>query len=108
MWEWCQKGESSLSIREKVVKARQVQGARFAGSKAYCNAQMKNKQTKEFCELDEAGTKILRLAMKKYDLSARGYFRILKVARTIADLEGSGQILSSHLSGGVAVQREGF
>ncbi len=92
------KGESSLSIREKVVKARQVQGARFAGSKAYCNAQMKNKQTKEFCELDEAGTKILRLAMEKYDLSARGYFRILKVARTIADLEGSGQILSSHLS----------
>lgn len=93
-----EKGESSLSIREKVVRARQIQGERFAGSKAYCNAQMKNKQTKEFCQLDESGTKILRLAMEKYDLSARGYFRILKVARTIADLEMSETILSSHLS----------
>ncbi len=92
------KGESSISIREKVVKAREIQGERFKGSKAYCNAQMKNKQTKEFCELDEEGTKILRLAMEKYDLSARGYFRILKVARTIADLEGSENVLSSHLS----------
>jgi len=99
------KGESSLSLREAVVKARQIQGARFAGSKAYCNSQMKNKQTKEFCGLDEAGTRVLRLAMEKYDLSARGYFRILKVARTIADLDpasrekrGGGPILASHLS----------
>lgn len=92
------RGESSLVIREKVVNARQIQDKRFAGSKVYCNAQMKNKQTKEFCSLDGVGTKILKLAMEKYDLSARGYFRILKVARTIADLEGSEAILSSHLS----------
>ena len=92
------KGESSILIREKVVRAREIQGEKFKGSKAYCNAQMKNKQTKEFCELDGEGTRILRLAMEKYDLSARGYFRILKVARTIADLEGSEAILASHLS----------
>ncbi len=93
-----EKGESSLEIRRKVVKARQIQGERLAKYKIYCNSQMKNKQVREFCKLDEQGTKILRLAMEKYDLSARGYFRILKVARTIADLEGSEAILASHLS----------
>ncbi len=92
-----EKGESSLVIRQKIVKARQIQSTRFGKGKIYCNAQMKNKQVKEFCDLDEEGLKILKLAMEKYDLSARGYFRILKVARTIADLENSEKILSSHL-----------
>jgi magnesium chelatase family protein len=59
---------------------------------------MKNKQVKEYCRLDIGGVRILRLAMEKFDLSARAYFRVLKVARTIADLEGSVDILPVHLS----------
>lgn len=92
------KGESTLSIRERVVKARQAQEERFVGTNIYSNAQMKNKQTKDFCVLDEAGMRVLRLAMEKYNLSARGYVRVLKVARTIADLGFSESISSSHLS----------
>ncbi len=92
-----EKGESSLEIRQKIVKARQIQGERLKKYKTYCNAQMKNKQVREFCGLEEEGTKMLKLAMEKYDLSARGYFRILKVARTIADMEMSEPILASHL-----------
>ncbi len=93
-----EKGESSVEIREKVVKARRIQGERLAKHKIYCNAQMKNKQVKEFCRLDVDGVRVLRLAMEKFDLSARAYFRVLKVARTIADLAGSEAILAEHLS----------
>lgn len=92
------RGESSLAIREKVVSARKIQGERLEKHKIYCNAQMKNKQVKEFCRLDLDGVRILRLAMEKYDLSARAYFRVLKVARTIADLACSEAILAEHLS----------
>lgn len=92
------RGESSLEIRQRVVKARKIQGERLEKHKIYCNAQMKNKQVKEFCRLDMEGVKILRLAMEKYDLSARAYFRVLKVARTIADLASSEAILAEHLS----------
>ena len=63
---------------------------------------MKNKQVKEFCRLEIDGVHILRLAMEKFDLSARAYFRVLKVARTIADLEGSEAVLAAHL--GEAIQ----
>jgi magnesium chelatase family protein len=59
---------------------------------------MKNKQVKEYCKLDSGGVRILRLSMEKFDLSARAYFRVLKVARTIADLEESEDIKSVHLA----------
>ncbi len=93
-----EKGESSFSIRERVMKARNIQSERFVKTGIFCNAQMKNKQVKEFCRLDLGGVRILRLSMEKFDLSARAYFRVLKVARTIADLEGSADILSVHLA----------
>lgn len=93
-----EKGESSLEIRGRVVLARNRQLARLSSFGLFSNSQMKNKLVREFCKLDGAGEQIFRLAMQKYDLSARAYFRILKVARTIADLEGSENISSSHLS----------
>lgn len=92
------KGESSLVIREKVMKAREKQLKRLTGTGIFCNREMKNKQVKEFCRLDSGGVRILRLSMEKFDLSARAYFRVLKVARTIADLEGSDDIQSVHLA----------
>lgn len=92
------KGESSFSIREKVMKARRIQNERFVNSGIFCNREMKNKQVKEFCRLDAGGVRILRLSMEKFDLSARAYFRVLKVARTIADLEKSVDILPVHLA----------
>lgn len=92
------RGESSALVREKVMKARKIQLKRFVETGIFCNGQMKNKQVKEFCRLDSGGVRILRLSMEKFDLSARAYFRVLKVARTIADLEGSGDILSVHLA----------
>lgn len=92
------KGESSMTIREKVMRARKVQNERFVKIGIFCNAQMKNKQVKEFCRLDPGGVRILRLSMEKFDLSARAYFRVLKVARTIADLEGETDIKSVHLA----------
>jgi len=92
-----EKGEGSKEIREKVMKARQKQSERLLVFGIFCNSQMKNKQVKEFCRLDIDGVHILRLAMEKFDLSARSYFRVLKVARTIADLEGSEAISAGHL-----------
>mgnify|MGYP001600527746 CR=1 FL=1 len=99
------KGENSMAIRERVVAARDIQLARLSKMGMYCNAQMKNKQVKEFCGLDADGIAILKLAMVKFELSARAYYRILKVARTIADLDpalregqGGGSISSAHLS----------
>ena len=92
-----EKGESSKNIRESVMKAREKQSERLLKFGIFCNSQMKNKQVKEFCRLDIDGVHILRLAMEKFDLSARSYFRVLKVARTIADLERSEDILAGHL-----------
>ena len=86
-------GESSASIRERVIKARQIQELRYKDySGIYCNAQMTEKMIHEFAEPDEAGLSMLRMAMERLSLSARAYSRILKVARTIADLEGSERV----------------
>ncbi len=93
-----EKGESSNEIRKRVMGARRVQGERFVKTGIFCNSQMKNKQVKEFCRLDVDGVRVLRMAMEKFDLSARSYFRVLKVARTVADLDGSESILASHLA----------
>lgn len=91
--------ESSAQIRERVVKARQIQEERFVPwTDVHCNAQMTSKLIRQFCALDEAGTAILKTAMERLNLSARAYDRILKVSRTIADLEGSEKILPQHVA----------
>ncbi len=91
--------ESSAQIRERVVKARQIQEERFVPwADVHCNAQMTSKLIRQFCVLDEAGTAILKTAMERLNLSARAYDRILKVSRTIADLEQSEKILPQHVA----------
>lgn len=90
--------ERSEEIRNRVMKAREIQKERFEGSKIYANAQMSSKQTKKFCDLDTDGKTLLRTAIERLGLSARAYDRILKVSRTIADLSGSEQIFSAHLA----------
>jgi len=93
------KSESSADIRLRVIKAREIQAKRFSENGGiYCNAQMSSKQLRIYSCPDEAGTQILKTAMEKLGLSARAYDRILKVARTIADLEESENVLSHHLS----------
>lgn len=93
------KGESSASIRERVIKAREVQMQRYKDMKGvHCNAQMTSSLIQRYVHLDEPTTALLRSAMKKLDLSARAYDRILKVARTIADLDGSTDVRSPHIA----------
>ncbi len=91
-------GESSREMKERIDKGRRIQLNRFKGMKIYCNAQMTNRHIKKFCQIDEASQKLLELAIDKFGLSARAYTRILKVARTISDLEGQENILPPHLS----------
>ncbi len=92
-------GESSAAIRVRVVAARQRQITRFQSKpKITCNARMGPRELKAFCDLDEATKELLRLAMTDLNLSARAYDRILKVARTIADLAGAESILPEHIS----------
>lgn len=92
-------GESSSSIRERVINARRIQEERFKDNKGvHCNAQMSERMIHQYAEPDEEGISMLRMAMEKLSLSARAYNRILKVARTIADLESSEKILTAHLA----------
>ncbi len=89
--------ESSSEIKKRVNKAREVQLNRFKDSKIYSNAKMNEKEFKEYCALDKESTDLLEVAFNKLNLSARAYNRILKVARTIADLEGKENIEKSHI-----------
>lgn len=92
-------GEPSAVIRERVIAARRIQEDRFKGFKGvYCNAQMSERMIHQFAEPDEDGIEMLRTAMERLNLSARAYNRILKVARTIADLDGSAAVLPQHLA----------
>lgn len=92
-------GESSSVIRERVVRARNIQSARFADEREiHTNAQMNTRLINRWCRLDKTSMDLLRHAMTKYDMSARAYDRILKVARTIADLAGSTDISVEHIS----------
>jgi len=91
-------GESSATVRERVVRARAQQENRFDESGPHCNAQMGAQGVQAHCDLNEAGTNLLRTATDRLGLSARGYTRILKVARTVADLEESSQICPNHVS----------
>ncbi len=94
-----QTGESSAQIRERVIAARKLQHTRFASKpKVTCNARMGPRELKAFCELDEPTRDLLKHAMTEYNLSARAYDRILKVARTIADLRGAETIGSDDVS----------
>ena len=92
-------GETSAQIRERVVAARQRQHERFRGRKnVTCNARMGPKELKQFCAIDEATKTLLNQAMSDMNFSARAYDRILKVARTIADLAGSENLTADHVS----------
>ena len=91
-------GEPSTDIRTRVEDARKIQHGRFGKSKASCNARMTSKLIKSHCQLDELSAELLKMAMNELNLSARAYDRILKVSRTIADLDHSEHIQSQHLS----------
>ncbi len=94
-----QPGEPSRKIRERVIKARQIQELRFREFKGvHCNAQMNERMLHKFAEPDVESLSMLRTAMDRLKLSARAYSRILKVSRTIADLDGSEKILSRHIA----------
>ena len=105
-------GESSTEIRERVITARKIQEKRFDEKKGvHCNAQISSKTLKEICEIDQDGRDLLKKAMDKLGLSARAYDRILKVARTIADLESSENILPNHLAEAIqyrSLDRDGW
>lgn len=88
----------SKTMRGLVVKARKLQEKRFAKDGIFTNSQMRNKQVKIYCRLDGETHRILKRAVEAYDLSARGYFRLIKVARTIADLAGAPDIAVSHMA----------
>ncbi|MBO5685851.1 MAG: ATP-binding protein, partial [Alistipes sp.] len=92
-------GERSVVVRERVMRARAIQRERFKGVEGiYTNARMNTAMLREYCRLDEAGDRLLRRAMERLSLSARAYDRILKVARTIADLAGREQIEASDIA----------
>ncbi len=90
--------QGSKYLREQVINARKIQTERFTEEKIYTNSQMRNKQVKKYCKLDPETERLLRLAVEKHDLSARSYFRLIKVARTIADLEDSSDIAVAHMA----------
>jgi magnesium chelatase family protein len=105
-------GESSTQIRKRVIVAREIQEERYKTKKGvHANAQISSKTLKEICQIDEAGKELLKKAMDKLGLSARAYDRILKVARTIADLEGEKDIKTNHLAEAIqyrSLDREGW
>jgi magnesium chelatase family protein len=104
--------ESSVDIRQRVVQARTMQARRFAGMEGiYANAQMPGNMVRTICTLDEGGVQMLKNAMQRLQLSARAYDRILKVARTIADLDGKESIGNEHLAEAIhfrSLDREGW
>ena len=91
-------GEKSESVRKRVEAARLLQLARFKGSKITCNAEMTPAEVRENCRLEDSAQSLLKAAMKQLYLSARAFHRILKLARTIADLENAEFIQSHHLA----------
>jgi len=104
--------EKSSSIRERVIKAREIQGERYKDKEGiYANAQISSKMLKEICVISSSGHNLLKAAMEKLNLSARAYDRILKVARTIADLSASEDIKLEHLAEAIqyrSLDREGW
>lgn len=105
-------GESSVAIRKRVIAARDIQSKRFENlENIHYNAQMTTKHIREHCKLDEVSLQLLKSAMERLNLSARAYDRILKVSRTIADLEGSEGVNANHISEAIqyrSLDREGW
>lgn len=93
-----QRGEPSAAVRKRVEAARDRQGARFEELSLYANADMGPSEVRQFCALDDTGTRLMRSAMAQMNLSARGFHRILKLGRTIADLAGDDAIQPAHLA----------
>lgn len=91
-------GETSASVRARVEAAREQQRARYQGTFLHTNADMGPAEVRRFCELNSAGRGLIKAAMRQLGLSARGYHRVLKLARTIADLAGSAKIETTHLA----------
>jgi len=91
-------GEPSEAVRARVEAARERQRQRFAGTDIACNAHMRPADVRKYCKFDEAGNALIRTAMAQLQLSARAFHRVLKLARTIADLAGSDPILPAHLA----------
>ncbi|WP_373517325.1 YifB family Mg chelatase-like AAA ATPase, partial [Pricia sp.] len=106
------KGESSVDIRKRVTSARKIQTQRFEEfDKVHYNAQMGTKQIRNFCRLDDPSKELLKNAMDKLNLSARAYDRILKVSRTIADLEQSKEVKGDHIAEAIqyrSLDRDGW
>ena len=104
--------EKSVTVRERVIKARDIQEKRYSDNEGvHCNAQISSKQLREVCKIDESGNQLLKTAMERLGLSARAYDRILKVARTIADLEESENIETNHLAEAIqyrSLDRDGW
>jgi magnesium chelatase family protein len=105
-------GENSASIRKRVIDARKIQEERYKdNTELHSNAQIGSKQLRKYCELDETSQQLLKVAMQKLDLSARAYDRILKVARTIADLDKAENIQQNHIAEAIqfrSLDREGW
>lgn len=101
-----EKGESSADIRKRVNETREIQAKRFAKSVGInCNGQMRTREIEEHCTLDTVSSNLLRKGVEKLGLSARGYHRILKIARTIADMDGSVVIQSAHIAEAIQFRR---
>ncbi|NLB90469.1 MAG: ATP-binding protein, partial [Clostridiales bacterium] len=92
------KEESSLQVRDRVQQARKLQQNRYQQEKQFCNAQLTSSQIETYCPLDQKGQQLLEKAMERFSLSMRAYTRIIKVARTIADLAGEEQIQVTHVA----------
>lgn len=106
------RGESSVDIRKRVTKAREVQTKRYADNEnIHYNAQMSGQHIRKYCKIDASSKELLKTAMERLNLSARAYDRILKVSRTIADIEGKEEITSSHLTEAIqyrSLDRDGW
>ena len=90
-------GSPSSGMREEVVEARQIQNERLINSRINCNAQMNSRQVRQFCELDKAGQTLLRDSVNEMGLSARAHDKVLRLSRTIADLDQSPAIAPHHI-----------
>jgi magnesium chelatase family protein len=91
-------GESSAKVQARVTASRERQLKRFAGTRLTSNAEMTPTEVREFCQLEDTGQSLLKAAMKQMYLSARAFHRIMKLARTIADLEDTGTIKAHHIA----------
>ena len=104
--------EASMEVRERVIEARLIQEKRFAEVKeVHCNAQMNTRQLQKHCQLSKESQQLLKAAMEQLELSARAYDQILKVARTIADLDESKVVESEHIAEAIqyrSLDREGW